>query len=100
MPLATVQRSCYREVSGLPYMEHRTLIDTKWGWSEFAKDAHIFPDWNDAETHVRDLKLQGEKKCYPFVYSETEQKKQEIRSQLRHKSPQEIFEELQKRNLA
>lgn len=97
MPLATVQRISYREVSGLPYVEHRTLIDTKWDWSEYAKDAHVFPDTSDAEEHI---KTTGEKKCYPFIYGATEQKKQEIRKQLSHKSPQEVFEELQKRNLA
>lgn len=99
---ATVQRSCAHPESGLPYMEHRTydLVSNKWDWSISAADAHIFPDIDDAEKQVTQLKLQGEKKVFPFIHTEFAEKKRQVLIEHRHKSPQEVFAELEKRGLA
>lgn len=94
---ATVQRSRIHPEIGLPYMEHRTLIDGVWGWSEFLADANIFSDWQLAEDHVTLLKSQGEKKVYPFAH---EEQKQQILIKHKGKPPEEVYAELEKRGLA
>lgn len=83
-------------------MEHRTYDEKSqiWGWSELSVDAKIFPDIEEAESHVTALKLQGEKKVYPFIFSKIEQERHIIKLANRHKTPEEIFSELEKRGLA
>lgn len=100
--LATIQRS-QAHFDGMPYMEHRTFNSStnEWGWSDKLVDAYIFPNWELAEEHIKLLKLQGEKRFIaPFVHSKSAQEKYEVLIKYKSKSPEEVFEQLQKRGLA